>query len=149
MYTISHLINLNKKKKNNHYVPVLLVNVNGRLGKAKYCTHWIILYSGARSLVVVRKGHRMGRGHCMGRFRPSCVRLVYFLRKSTEFRIKRTECQRILLLAIAKRCPLLYARHNHYRCPLSYSLHNHSSVALQFFPNHSPVELCFSLPSKF
>ena len=40
----------------------------------------------------------MGRGHCMGRFRQSCVRIVYFLRKSTEFHVKRTECQRILLL---------------------------------------------------
>ena len=50
-----------------------------------------------------RRGHKMGRGHCMGRLRPSCVRLLYFLRKSTEFHVKQTECQRILLLAIAKR----------------------------------------------
>ena len=43
-----------------------------------------------------RRGHRTNRGHCMGSFRLSCVRLVYFLRKSTEFHVKRTECQRIL-----------------------------------------------------
>ena len=62
---------------------------------------------------------RTGHGHCMGRLRPSCVRLVYFLRKSTKFHVKQTECQRILLLAIAK-C-----------CPLSYSLHNHSPITPQ------------------
>ena len=38
------------------------------------------------------RGHITGRGHCMGRFCPSCVRLLYFLRKSTEFHVKRTEC---------------------------------------------------------
>ena len=84
-----------------------------------------------------RKYRRTGRGHCMGRFRPSWVRLVYFLRKSTEFHVKRTECQRILLLAISK------------RRPLSYSLHNHSPIAPQLFPDHSRVGLCFRLPSKF
>ena len=47
-------------------------------------------------LLLGRRGHRTGCGHCMGRFCPSCVRLVYFLRKSTEFHVKRTECQRIL-----------------------------------------------------
>ena len=47
-------------------------------------------------LMVGRRGHRTGRGHCMGRFRPSCVRLVYFLRKSTDFHVKQTECQKIL-----------------------------------------------------
>ena len=31
----------------------------------------------------------------MGYFRPSCVRLVYFLRKSPYFHVNRTECQRI------------------------------------------------------
>ena len=81
----------------------------------------------------------MGRGHCMGHFFPSCVRLVYFLRKSTEFHVKRTECQRILLLAIAKRCLLSYALHDHSRCPLSYSLHNHSPIAPQSLPNCSPI----------
>ena len=35
-------------------------------------------------------GHRSGRGPNMGRFCPSGVRLVYFLRKSTYFRVKRT-----------------------------------------------------------
>ena len=32
---------------------------------------------------VGRCGHKLGRGPNMGRFRPSCVRLVYFLREST------------------------------------------------------------------
>ena len=48
------------------------------------------------SVNVGRCGHKWGRETNMGRFRPSCVRLVYFLRKSTEFHVKRTECQRIL-----------------------------------------------------
>ena len=48
------------------------------------------------NFIVGRRGHRTGRGHCMGRFHPSCIRLVYFLRKSTEFHVKRTECQIIL-----------------------------------------------------
>ena len=96
-----------------------------------------------------RRVHRTGRGHCMGRFRPSCVRLVYFLRKSIEFYVKRTECQRILLLEIAKCCTLSYSLHYHSCCPLSYSIYNHSQIAPQLFPDHSPVELCFSLPSKF
>ena len=33
----------------------------------------------------------------MVRFCPSCVHLLYFLRKYTEFHVKRTECQIILL----------------------------------------------------
>ena len=58
----------------------------------------------------------MKRGHIMRRFGLSCIRPVYFIRKSTEFHDMRTECQRILihllllishiLLAIAKRCPI-------------------------------------------
>ena len=96
-----------------------------------------------------RQGNRSGRGHCMSSFSSSCVHLVYFLRKSTEFHVKQAECQRILLLEISKRCPISYALHNHSRCPISYLLHNHSPIAHQLFPNHSPVELCFSLPSKF
>ena len=35
-------------------------------------------------------------GHIMKRFGMSCVRTVYFLRKSTVFHDMRTECQRIL-----------------------------------------------------
>ena len=57
-----------------------------------------------------RRGHRTGRGHCMGRFCPSCVRLVYFLRKSTEFHVKRTECQRILLLEQSLSAALFHIR---------------------------------------
>ena len=54
LYTISCLINSNKKKIY-HYTPVLLVNANRRLGKAKYCTLRILLDSGPRSLVVLGK----------------------------------------------------------------------------------------------
>ena len=41
-------------------------------------------------------GHKLGHGPNMGRFCPSCVRLVYFLRKSTDFHVKQTECQRVI-----------------------------------------------------
>ena len=41
-------------------------------------------------------GHKLGRGHIMGRFCPSCACLVYFLRKSTQFYVNQIECQRIL-----------------------------------------------------
>ena len=85
----------------------------------------------------------MGLGHCMGRFCPSCIRLLYSLRKSTEFHVKRTECQRILLLAIAKRCPLSYALHDHSCCPLSYSLHIHSPIVPRSLP--SQIMLQFTL----
>ena len=36
---------------------------------------------------VGRSGHKSGRRPNMGRFCPSCARLVYFLRKSTEFHV--------------------------------------------------------------
>ena len=55
LYMISHLINLNKKKRKNHYSPILLGNANGRLAKAKYCTLRILLDSGASSYTVVGK----------------------------------------------------------------------------------------------
>ena len=54
-------------------------------------------YNGGGDTYLGRCGHKSGHGPNMGRFRPSCVHLVYFLRKSTEFHVKRTECQRILL----------------------------------------------------
>ena len=44
-----------------------------------------------------RSGHKLGRGPNMGCFFSSYVCLVYFLHKSTEFHVKQTECQRILL----------------------------------------------------
>ena len=47
-------------------------------------------------ILLGRRGHRTVRGHCMGCLCPSCVLLVYSLRKSTEFHIKGTERQRIL-----------------------------------------------------
>ena len=78
---------------------------------------------------VGRRGQKLGCRHCMGRFFSSCVRLVYFLRKSKEFHVKQTESQIILLIAIAKRCPLSYSLHDHSRFPLSYLLHNHSPIA--------------------
>ena len=43
-----------------------------------------------------RCGHKSARRSCMGHFFSYCVRLVYFLRKSTEFHVKRTFCQIIL-----------------------------------------------------
>ena len=49
-----------------------------------------------KGLGIGRRGHKPGRGPNMGRICPSWVRLVYFLRKSKEFHVNRTECQRIL-----------------------------------------------------
>ena len=40
--------------------------------------------------------HKSVRGPNMGHFCLSCIRLVYFLRKSTEFQANQTECQRNL-----------------------------------------------------
>ena len=53
----------------------------------------LFLYCGNR---VGSCGHKWGRGRIMGHFCLSCVCLVYFLRKSTEFYVNQTECQRIL-----------------------------------------------------
>ena len=33
-------------------------------------------------------GYELGRGPIMGHFHPSFIRIVYFLRKSTEFHVK-------------------------------------------------------------
>ena len=55
LYTISHIINPNKKKQTKHQVPILLGNVNGRLVKAKYHTLMILLDSGANSSIVIGK----------------------------------------------------------------------------------------------
>ena len=55
-----------------------------------------ISYDMKNGFLVRRREIELGRGPNMGRFHPSCVRLVYFLRKSTEFHVNRTECQRIL-----------------------------------------------------
>ena len=52
---------------------------------------------GKDTRTIGRSGHKLGRGPNMGHFCPSCVRLVYFLRKPTEFHVKQTECQIILL----------------------------------------------------
>ena len=41
-------------------------------------------------------GHNLRRGPIQRRFGPSCAHQVYFLCKSTEFSVMRTECQRIL-----------------------------------------------------
>ena len=77
------------------------------------------------------------------RFRPSCVRIVCFLRKSTEFHVMRTECQRILInfliifLMIRSSDRSLSAALFHIRS--LYSLPDHSPIA--------PVESCLILPS--
>ena len=44
LYTISNLINMNKKKKK-HSIPILLENANGILSKSKYLTLRILLDS--------------------------------------------------------------------------------------------------------
>ena len=41
-------------------------------------------------------GHKLGRRPNMDHFCPYCVLLVYFLLKSKDLHVKRTECQRIL-----------------------------------------------------
>ena len=48
-------------------------------------------------LLVGRCGHNVGHGHNASHFRLSCVRLVCFLRKSTEFHDMRTQCQIIII----------------------------------------------------
>ena len=87
------------------------------------------------------------------RFCLSCVRLVCFLLKSTDFHDMRTECQIILIHFF-----LLIFLTNRYRfldkgCPLPYLLPNHSPIAPR--RNHASVYLMlqfniyFSLPSNF
>ena len=63
-------------------------------------------------------GHNLSLGINQSRFGLSCVRLVYFIRKYTEFHDMWTECQIILVhflllishkfLFIDKCCPLLH-----------------------------------------
>ena len=43
--------------------------------------------------ILERGGHNQSRGHNQRRFGPNCVRLVYFLHKSTDFHFMRTKCQ--------------------------------------------------------
>ena len=53
-------------------------------------------------------GHNLSLGINQSRFGLSCVRLVYFIRKYTEFHVMRTECQIILfrfLLLISHKSP--------------------------------------------
>ena len=70
-------------------------------------------YHGAISISKPALG-RVGRnprwGPIHGRFGPSCACRVYFLRKSTEFHVIRTECQIILfhfLLLISHKSPAI------------------------------------------
>ena len=58
---ISHLVNPTKKRKNSHYTPVLLGNINGRLGKAKFHSLIIILDSGVELLDITRKTYKQLR----------------------------------------------------------------------------------------
>ena len=53
--TIIHLVNPTKKKKNSHYTPVILGNMNGRLSKAKFHSIKILLDSRASSSLVIVK----------------------------------------------------------------------------------------------
>ena len=67
-----------------------------------------------------RRGRNQRRGHNQRHFGLSCVRLVYFLCKSTEFHAMCTECQIILfslLLIISHRRPE-FAKH----CPILFTL---------------------------
>ena len=72
----------------------------------------------------------------MGRLRPSCVRIVYFLRKSTEFHVKRTECQRILLLYQSLSAALFHMRSTITPAALFHIL---SKITPQSLPNCSPI----------
>ena len=99
---------------------------------------------------VVSRGRNQRRGHNKRRFGLSCVRIVYFLRKSLDFHFMRTHCQIIiykLLLPIYNKSPSI-AKHR----PLTIFLlpvFTHSLIAPRYLPNHSPVKSCFSLPSIF
>ena len=55
LYTVSHLINPIKKGGNQHYVPIILGNVNGILSEAKFLTLRILLESGASPSIVLGK----------------------------------------------------------------------------------------------
>ena len=59
---------------------------------------YIFLYISHVSITHLGRGVlESGRGPNMVRFRPSSIRLVYFLRNYTEFHVHQTECQIILL----------------------------------------------------
>ena len=55
LYTISYLINPTKKRKNQHCVPILLGNANGRLGKDRFCKLMILLDSSEIYSIVIEK----------------------------------------------------------------------------------------------
>ena len=46
---------------------------------------------------IVRAGRNLIQGHIQIYFDPSCVRRVYFIRKSTEFHVMWTDCQIIII----------------------------------------------------
>ena len=75
---------------------VIIASNNLAVGRVRRRQFDIITINMISDLNIGRGGLESGRGPNMGRFRPSFVRLVYFLRKSTEFHVNRTECQRIL-----------------------------------------------------
>ena len=52
---IIHLVNPDKKEVYNHYTPVMHVQINGRLGKAKFHSLSILLDFGESSYIVIGK----------------------------------------------------------------------------------------------
>ena len=88
-------------------VPVMTIQSYDRTGgsTSRYIYIYIYIYKWLQIVgyLLGRCGHKVGLGPNMGRFCPSCARILYLLRKYTEFHVKRTECQIIffhLLLLI-------------------------------------------------
>ena len=95
--------------------------------------------------------------HFQGCIRPSFVRQVCFVRKSTEFHDMRTECQRKIILIYF----LLYSFFNHspITCAKNFSLSNHmlpnhllpnhflynAQSLITFSPDHSPPDRSIAL----
>ena len=53
LYNISHLVKQTKKRKNKHYISILLGDAKGRLGKANFVSLRILLDSGSSSSIVL------------------------------------------------------------------------------------------------
>ena len=77
------------------------------------------------------------RQHFQGCLRPSCVRRVYFLRKSTEFHDVRTECQRKSIIIHFLLYSLFRSLPDHLRPNLL--AHRSLFAPRSLAPNHSPI----------
>ena len=85
-------------------------------------------------------GHHFRRGHNQRLFGPSCVHILYFPRKSTEFHVMRKECQIILvrlLLIISYKSPAIADRFPLPTFPLT--VFNCSPITPRLLPDHSPI----------